>query len=149
MKNYIIHKTEITPEYNFLFVTTIVAIILAVKTEEYIALSPIIVLTSISLFLKLILFVKWQGCYAIKLNQEQLILNHTILYNKITIPLQSIISLNREQKCVELKENSNIKIPRLVKINKNKNKIFFLTLTDNERKELFDKMEELGIISLP
>jgi hypothetical protein len=142
MKSYIIHKTDITPEDNFFVFSNITAILLAVKSEQYIAFAPIILLISIKLVLNIFMFFKWKFSYAIKLDQDHIILNHTILYNKVKVPLVAINCLNKEKQFVELKNNSGVKLPRL---NSN-NRIFFSTLSDNERKELFDRMENFGII---
>jgi len=148
MKNFVLHKTTRTSEDNFLFFSGVIAIILAVKTKEYAVFLPFIFLITINVIVKAILFFKWQYSYALKLTQEHIIINHTILYNKITIPLLSINGLNREQRYVELKENSDIKIPRLIKSKKNQNKVYFSTLSDYEINKLFDRMEDFGIVSL-
>ena len=115
MKDYVIHKTEVTSEDILLCFSNIIAIILAVKTELYLAFAPIIVLLSIGLLCKMILFFKWQSSFAIKLTSDQIILNHTILHNKITIPLSSISCLNREKKYIELNEDCNIRVPEFGK----------------------------------
>ena len=146
MKDYVIHKTEVTPEDNLLCFSTIIAIILAVKTELYLAWALIIVFFFIGLLFKMILLFKWQFSYAIKLTSEHIILNHTILYNKIIIPLSSIDYLNREKRDIALNEKCNIKIPGLGK--GKKARISFSSLSDNERNMIFDKMEEFGIVAV-
>ena len=140
MKHYVIHKTEVTSEDNLLCFSTIIVILLAIKTELYLAFAPIIVLFSIGLLLKMILFLKWQFSYAIKLTSEYIILNHTILYNKTTIPLSSISCLNREKRYIELNADCKIRVPGFSK------KISFSSLSDNERNIIFDKMEDFGIV---
>jgi hypothetical protein len=143
--NYVIHKTEVTPEDNLLGFSTIIVIILLIKTELYLALAPMLALFSIGLLFKLILFFKWQSSYAIKLTSDYIILNHTILYNKLTIPLAAISCLNREKRYIELNEDCNIRVPRF---RKGKNtRISFSSLSDNERMEIFDRMEGFGIVS--
>ena len=145
MKDYVLHKTEVTSEDVLLCLTDIIAIILAVKTELYFAFAPIIVLLSIGLFFNIILFFKWQYSYAIKLTSDCIILNHTILYNKITIPLSAISCLNREQRYIKLNESCNI---RISKFWKGKTTIIFLSsLSDNERQVIFDRMEDFGVFS--
>ena len=145
MKDYVIHKTEVTPEDNLLFFSGIIAIILVVKTELYLAFIPMIVLFSIGSLLKMILFVKWQSSFAIKLTSDYVVLNHTIFYNKTSIPLSSIYCLNREKRYIELNEGCNI---RGTRFRKGKNtRISFVSLSDNERNELFDRMEDFGIVA--
>ena len=144
MKDYVIHKTEITSEDNFLFFSGVISIILAIKTEMYFALAPFIILISIGLLLKIILLFKWQLSYAIKLTSEYIILNHTILYNKITIPLSSISCLNREKRYIELDEDCNIIVFGFGK----RKRIQLSSLSDNERKAIFDYMEDFGIVNV-
>lgn len=148
MRNYIIHKTDKTPDDNFLFFTTIIAIFLAVKTEEYFIFAPIILLLAISLLFKLILFLKWQRSYVVALDENQIILNHTILYSEVKIPLSVIHCVSKRGRYMELTENHGIALPRFSVKSSTKNKIYFSTLSDNERKELFDKLEDFGVSSI-
>jgi hypothetical protein len=146
MKNYVLHKTESTPDDVILFFSTIIVIILTVKTELYLAYTPILVLLSIGLFGKMILYFKWQCSYAIKLTSDHIILNHTLLHNKITIPLSSISCINREKRYIELNEGCNIKVSGF---GKRKNaRISFSSLSDSERNEIFDRMEDFGLVSV-
>ena len=49
MNDYVLHKTEVTSEDLLLCFSDTIAIILAIKTELYLAFAPIIVLFSIGL----------------------------------------------------------------------------------------------------
>ena len=146
MKDYVLHKTEITTDDILLSFLTITVIILEVKTELYIALTPILVLFTIGLLIKMILFFKWQCSYAIKLTSDQIILNHTLLHNMTIVPLSSISCLNRAKRYLELKEGCNIRVPGF---GKGKNtRISFSSLSDSERNEIFDRLEDFGIVSV-
>jgi len=146
MKNYVLHKTQATPDDVLLFFSAIIVIILTVKTELYLAYTPILVLLTLAILGKLILFFKWQCSFAIKLTSDYIIFNHTLLHNKITIPLSSISCINREKRYIELCDGCNIRIPGF---RKGKNaKISLSTLSDNERNEIFERMEEFGIVAV-
>jgi len=145
MKYYVLHKNQVTSEDVLLCLSAIIVIILMVKTELYLAYAPILFLFSIGLLVKIILFFKWQSSYAIKLTSEHIVLNHTLLYNKFIVPLSSISFLNKEKMYIELKEECNIRVPGFGK--GKKSKISLSSLSDSERKEIFDKMEDFGIIA--
>lgn len=49
---------------------------------------------------------------------------------------------------MELNENHGIALPRFSVKSSTKNKIYFSTLSDNERKELFDKLEDFVVSSI-
>jgi len=146
MKDYVLHKTEATPDDVLLYISTIIVIILTVKTEFYLACAPMLVLFSISILIKMFLFFKWQCSYAIKLTSDQIILNHTLLHNMTIVPLSSISCLNRAKRYLELKEGCNIRVPGF---GKGKNtRISFSSLSDSERNEIFDRLEDFGIVSV-
>jgi len=141
MKDYVLHKTEATPDDALLFFSTIIVIILTVKTELYLAFTPILVLLTIGTLGKMILFFKWQFSFALKLTSESITLNHSIFYNKLSVPLSSIYCFSREKRYMELKENSGIR-------RRGKKRISFVSLSDSERQVIFDRFEDFGIISI-
>jgi hypothetical protein len=103
-------------------------------------------LTTYRILGKMILFIKWQFSFAIKLTSDHVILNHTILHNRIAIPLSSIFCINREKRYIELNTGCIIKISAFRK--GEKTKISLSSLSDTERNEIFDRMEDFGIVAV-
>ena len=114
-------------------------IILAIQTELYAIFSPIIFLHLLFLLYQGILQLKWQNSYAIKVSSHVLVLNHTLMFKKLTLPITSIICIDRERSIVKVDIDKIENAPNFLKRNP---EIWFRNLTSFERNLLFDKIEE-------
>ena len=114
-------------------------IILAIQTELYAIFSPIIFLHLLFLLYQGILQLKWQNSYAIKVSSHVLVLNHTLMFKKLTLPITSIICIDRERSIVKVDIDKIENAPNFLKRNP---EIWFGNLTSFERNLLFDKIEE-------
>lgn len=132
MEKLIIYKNNHTVEDVLWIILDITAIVLAILKERYVIFAPMILIFTLPVVKNAILWMKWYNSYAVKIENSELVLNHSLIFKKLHIPLENIQDVNIERQCLILKEP--VRIPLWGCSLK---RITFSNLTDSERKDVF------------
>lgn len=131
MTTFIIYKNDPAREDLLWLFSDLFAISICCVAKQYIVFTPIILLISLLLLNRAILWVKWHNSYAIKIDESVMTFNHNILFNKIEFPITSIQEVNLENQSILLKAPIQTSIFHI-----DLKKITFSNLSDNEKREL-------------
>jgi len=131
MEKFVIYKNNHSIEDVLWILLDITVIFLTIHSKKYEVFVPIIVVFTLPIINKAILWMRWLNSYAIKIENGVLILNHSILYRKIVIPIEKILEVNIDHQCLLLREPIRTSL-----FHSFVRKITFTNLSDSERKEL-------------
>lgn len=137
MKKIILNEHETTLEDVFLILGNALSIYLYIVSGLNIGFIPIIAILSLKMLYNLILFFKRFRSCAIVVDNNKIILNHTLLLNNITISFSEIDTYDKRKKIIRIKPSKRAKLPLLYRLGY----VGFHTLTNTECRELFNTLD--------
>lgn len=136
MEKFTLNKCKVTLESIILIIVGALSVYMYIVSLNIVYV-PIIVLVSLKILYDMILYFRWIKSYAIIVDSDKIIFNHTLLLKNVSIPLSDIENLDRNRKNIQIKESQRGNLPLFYK----SGSISLHTLTKAECSELFSALE--------